>query len=201
MKKINRNMFVENPNVEAFVIFHGTFKPFYLAINKGAPIEKRIKSIFKPDGYAWAEDVAYDCSILVVPQSKKAYDAFVAYFISSLVWTKKLCDFHVQVLPYERNSFQKMKGGMYFRPNKDIGIGWTHSFATFSLGMYYDDSYVFLPFFDEEIPRDVRLLMKRIEEACSHLREDQEEKVRELYETLWNIYGEGYGKDIPRILE
>ena len=200
MKKISRNMFAENPNVEAFVIFHGTFKPFYLAINKGAPIEKRIKSIFKPDGYAWAEDVAYECDVLVIPQSKKAYDAFIAYFISSLIWTKKLRDFHVQVLPYERNSFREMKGGMYFSPNKDMGTGWTHSFVTFSLGMYYDDSYVFLSFFVEEIPQEVRLLMKRSEAACSHLREDQEEKVKELYATLWNIYGEMYGKEISAIL-
>ena len=131
MKKLTENMFAENPNVEAFVIFHGSFKPFYLSINKGAPIEKRIKSILKPDGYAWAEDIAYNCEIIVIPQSKKAYDAFIAYILSTQLWAKRLQVFNTQVLPYERSSFRDMNGGMYFCPNDDTGKGWMRSFISF----------------------------------------------------------------------
>lgn len=200
MKKITGNMLTENPNVEAFVIFKGSFNPFYLAINKGAPIEKRIKSIFKPDGYAWAEDIAYDCDIVVVPQSKKAYDAFIAYFLSNPLWTKKLRCFDTQVLPYERSSFREMKGGIYFCPNNDTGKGWVRSFMSFALGIYYDDRYVSLEFFDERIEQDTRLLMKLTEAACSHLGKDQEEKVKTLFKIICDIYGERYEYNIPKIL-
>ena len=200
MKKITKNIFTENPNVEAFVIFHGTFNPFYLSINKGAPIEKRIKSIFKPDGYAWAEDVAYDCYIIVVPQSKKAYDAFIAYFLSDPFWTESLCCLRTEVLPYERNSFLEMKGGMYFYSEYGVDIGWNYSFGCFGLSVYYDDSNMYLPFIDEEIPQYVPPLMKCVVAACSHLGKDQEEKAKEIFAILWDIYGEIYGKDIPAIL-
>ena len=202
MKKITRNIFTENPNVDAFVIFNGSFNPFYLAINKGAPIEKRIKSIFKPDGYAWAEDVAYNCYIAVVPQSKEAYDAFIAYFLSNPLWTENLRCFRTQVLPYERSSFLEMKGGMYFHE------GWTYSFETFGLSLYYDDGNMYIPLIDEEIPQYTPEVMRRVEAACSHLNKDQEEKTKTIFATLWNIYREGHGKgygvgyvqDISRIL-
>lgn len=199
MKKITSDM-LTNPNVDAFLIFKGSFKPFYLTINKGAPIEKRIASIFKPDGYAWAEDVAYQCDVIVIPQSKQAYDAFIAHFVSNVRWARKLEDYYVQVLPYERSSLQKMKGGMYFCQDMYGCNRWTHSFTTFFFSAYCDENYVSLSFFDEDPPQGIRLLMSRAEAACSHLRENQEKKVKELYATLWSIYGEGYGEDISRIL-
>ncbi|MDX9810135.1 MAG: hypothetical protein RBT04_08310 [Sphaerochaetaceae bacterium] len=199
MKKITKNIFTENPNVEAFILFHGTFSPFYISINKGAPIEKRIKSIFKPDGYAWVEDIAYDCFIIVVPQSKKAYDAFISYFLSDPLWTESLRCLRTEVLPYERSSFREMKGGMYFYSEDDIGK-WNYSFASFRLGLYYDDGTTHLPFFDEEIPQYVSPLMRSVVKACSHLSKDQEEKVKEISAILWNIYGETYGHDISTIL-
>lgn len=201
MKKITKNIFTENPNVEAFVFFHGTFNPFYLAINKGAPIEKRIKSIFKPDGYAWAEDVAYDCYIVVVPQSKKAYDAFIAYFLSDPFWTESLRFRKTEVLPYERSSLLEMKGGMYFYSEYGVDIGWDYSFGRFGLNVYYDDSNMYLPFIeDEAIPEYVRPLMRRVVTACSHLNKDQEEKVKEISAILGGIYGDLYGKEISAIL-
>lgn len=199
MKKITSDMFT-NPNVEAFLIFKGSFNPFYLTINKGAPLEKRIASIFKPDGYAWAEDVAYQCDVIVIPQSKKAYDAFIAHFVSDVRWARRLEDYYVQVLPYERSSFQKMKGGMYYCPDRAGGNRWAHSFTTFSFGAYCDGNYISFSFFDEDLPQYPRVLMSRVESACSHLKENQEERVKELYATLWNIYGEGYGEDISKIL-
>ena len=200
MKKITKNIFTENPNVEAFVFFHGTFNPFYLAINKGAPIEKRIKSIFKPDGYAWAEDVAYDCCIIVVPQSKKAYDAFIAYFLSDPFWTENLRCRRTEVLPYERSSLLEMKGGMYFYSENDIEIGWEYSFISFGLSVYYDDSNMYLMFIDEEIPQYVPPLMRCTVAACSHLGKDQEEKVKEISAILEGIYGEMYGHELSKIL-
>lgn len=199
MKKITENMFTENPNVEAFIIFHGTFNPFYLAINKGAPIEKRIKSIFKPDGYAWAEDVAYNCYIVVVPQSKKAYDAFIAYLLSDPLWTENLRCLKTEVLPYERSGFLEMKGGMYFDPRDGTGK-WKCSFCSFRLSSYYDDDSICLPLFDKEAPQYIRALMSRVVAACSHLSKDQEEKVKATTATLWNIYGEIYEQDISEIL-
>ena len=198
MKKITKNLFTENPNVEAFVLFRGTFNPFYLAINKGAPIEKRIKSIFKPDGYAWAEDVAYDCYTIIIPQSKEAYDAFIAYFLSDPLWTENLCCLRTEVLPYERSSFLKMKGGMYYCSTE---IGWKYSFGCFGLSVYYDDNDMYLPFIDEEIPQYVASLMGCIEAACSNLTKNQEEKTKEISAILWDIYGEVYEKDIHAILE
>lgn len=200
MKKITKNMFAENPNVEAFVIFHGSFNPFYLSINKGAPIEKRIKSILKPDGYAWAEDIAYNCEIVVIPQSKEAYDAFIAYILSNPLWTKRLIGFNAQVLPYERSNFRDMKGGMYFCPNDDTGKGWKRSFTSFAFGAYYDDNYASLQFFGEEVPQEARLLMDIAEAACSHMGKDQEEKVKETFKIICDIYGEGYGQNISEIL-
>ena len=200
MKKISKNMFMENPNVDAFVIFNGTFKPFYLAINKGAPIEKRIKSIFKLDGYAWAEDVAYDCNTIIVPQSKKAYDAFITYFVSNPLWARRLISSNTQVLPYERSSLREMKGGMYFCQNDDTGKGWMRSFTSFAFDSYYDDNCVSLQFFGEEAPQEARLLMDTVEDACSHLSKDQEEKVKETFKIICDIYGEGYGQSISKIL-
>lgn len=200
MKKITTNMFAENPNVEAFVIFHGSFKPFYLSINKGAPIEKRIKSILKPDGYAWAEDIAYNCETIVVPQSKKAYDAFITYILSNPLWARRLINFNTQVLPYERSSFQEMKGGIYFCPDYNTGKGWMRSFTSFAFGAYYDDHYISLQFFGEEVPQEARLLMDIVEAACSHMSEDQEEKVKETFKIIYDIYGEGYGRNISEIL-
>lgn len=201
MKKITKNIFAENPNVEAFIFFNGMlFNPFYLAINKGAPIEKRIKAIFKPDGYAWAEDVAYDCPIIVVPQSKKAYDAFIAYFLSDPIWTENLRCTRTEVLPYERNSFLEMKGGMYFDSRDDIEVGWKYSFGSFSINLHYDDGSICLPFIGEEIPRYIQPLMRSVVAACSHLNKDQEEKVNAISATLWNIYGEVYGQNLSEIL-
>lgn len=203
MKKITRNIFTENPNVEAFIIFSGSFNPFYLSINKGAPIEKRIKSIFKPDGYAWAEDIAYDCYIAIIPQSKEAYDAFIAYFLSSPLWLENLRCLRTEVFPYERSSFLEMKGGMYFDE------GWRYSFGTFGLNLYYDDENIYIPLIDEEIPQYVPRIMRRVEAACSHLSKDQEGKTKEISATIWDIYteehgkgyGDGYVHNISRILE
>ncbi len=200
MKKITKNIFTENPNVEAFIIFTGTFNPFYVAINKGAPIERRIKSIFKPDGYAWAEDVAYDCSTIVVPQSKKAYDAFIAYFLSSPLWTENLRCYRTEVLPYERSSFREMKGGMYYCSGDDIEEGWLYSFGTFGLTMYYDDGNIYLPLIDEEILQHIPPLMRCVVAACSHLNKDQEEKVKAISAILWDIYKGGYGVHLSEIL-
>lgn len=201
MKKVTRNLFTENPNVEAFVIFHGAFFSFYIAINKGVPIEKRIKSIFKPDGFAWAEDVAYNCYITVVPQSKKAHDAFIAYFIANQPWAESLHCLRTEVLPYERNSFLEMKGGMYFYSENGVDIGWDYSFGHFGLSLRYNDGNIYLPFIeDEAIPEYVRPLMRSVVAACSHLGKDQEEKVKEISAILGGIYGEMYGKEISAIL-
>jgi len=201
MKKITRNIFAENPNVEAFIFFNGMFNPFYLAINKGAPIEKRIKSIFKPDGYAWAEDIAYDCCTIVVPQSKKAYDAFIAYFLSDPLWRENLLCSRTEVLPYERSSFlEMMKGGMFYSDN-DMDTGWKYSFGSFGLNLHYDDGSIYLPFIDDMIPQYVQPLMECIETACSHLGKDQEEKVKEMSKIILDVYGEVYGHDISEILE
>jgi hypothetical protein len=203
MKKVTRDLFTENPNVEAFVIFHGAFFSFYIAINKGAPIEKRIKSIFKPDGFAWAEDVAYNCYITVVPQSKKAHDAFIAYFIANQPWAESLRCFWTEVLPYERSSFNSMKGGMYYISDDALENceRWKYSFGHFGLSLSYNDSNIHLPFIeDEAIPEYVRPLMRHVVAACSHLGKDQEEKVKEISAILGGIYGEMYGKEISAIL-
>ncbi|NCA97571.1 MAG: hypothetical protein EOM77_05330 [Bacteroidia bacterium] len=74
------------------------------------------------------------------------------------------------------------------------------SFASFAFGAYYDDRYISLQFFGEEVPEEARLLMGTVEAACSHLSEDQEEKVKAISAIIWDIYGEGYGQNISRIL-
>lgn len=197
MKKIHINIFGDNPNVDAFVIFNGSFNPFYLSINKGAPIEKRIKSIFKPDGYAWAEDVAYDCQTVIVPQSKKAHDAFIAYFLSNPLWTESLLCRRTEVLPYERSSFREMKGGMYCRSTEK---GWLYSFGSIGLFLRYDDGDIYLPFINEETSQHIPHLMDCVVAACSHLNKDQEEKVKTISAILWDIHGEGYGHNISKLL-
>lgn len=201
MKKITQNMFMENPNVEAFVIFQGTFKPFYLAINKGAPIEKRIKSIFKPDGYAWAEDIAYDCSILVIPQTKKSYDAFIKHLVSDPLWLGNLRCFDVQVLPYERSNFAEIKGGLYF-DSKYEGGKWRYSFISFSANFYYDGSSITISFIEDvEEPSDYfRATMRCTLLACSHLKENQIEEVRRMSKILLDIHRGIYEQSISSIL-
>lgn len=201
MKKITQNMFTENPNVEAFVIFDGSFNSFYLSINKGAPIEKRIKAIFKPDGYAWAEDVAYDCNVTVIPQTKKSHDAFIKYLVSDPVWLENLRCRKVQVLPYERSNLAEIKGGLYFDSKNEDGPKWRYSFGDFIKDFYYDGYPITLRLIGGEILDCFLATMRHNLLACSHLREDQEEAVRRMFAILLDIHRGIYAHSISSILE
>jgi hypothetical protein len=201
MKKITQDMLTENPNVEAFVIFDGSFNAFYLSINKGAPIEKRIKAIFKPDGYAWAEDIAYDCNVVVIPQTKKSHDAFIKYLVSDPLWLRNLRCFKVQVLPYERSNLAEIKGGLYFDSRDEDGPRWKYSFFSFGTNFYYDDYSVTLRAIEEELSNYITATMRCTLLACSHLKEDQEEDVRRMFAILLDIHRGRYGLNISSILE
>ena len=46
----------------------------------------------------------------------------------------------------------------------------------FGLSVYYDNSNMYIPFIDEEIPQYVPPLMRCTVAACSHLKKDQGRK-------------------------